>query len=155
MIRNVLFFVIAITPPLAAAADAGKTATKVGCPVTGKAVRKDISLSYRGGKIYFCCTNCLKKFKAKRDDFTTNANAQLVATGQAVQTACPITGEDLKRKRKLKIAGVDVYFCCVGCQGKVANAEKEIQLYLVFGNNAFARGFKIKSKNQPTPDAKK
>ncbi len=71
---------------------------------------------------------------------------QLVLTGQAKQIACPVTGEEINPKRTLKIAGIDVGFCCVGCLGKVANEEqKEIRLFYVFGNNAFRRGFVVKS----------
>lgn len=86
----------------------------------------------------------LAKFRANPDDYNTMSNLQLVASGQAKQVACPVTGEKLHPKRFLTIQGIRVGFCCLGCLGKVADEkQKEIRLYYVFGNNAFRRGFKM------------
>ena len=36
---------------------------KVTCPVSGQPVNKDCTTDYKGGKIAFCCGNCLAAFK--------------------------------------------------------------------------------------------
>ena len=33
------------------------------CPVSGEAVKKDKSVEFEGRKVYFCCDNCVAKYK--------------------------------------------------------------------------------------------
>lgn len=116
---------------------------KLLCPLSGEAVNKDASADYKGGKVYFCCDGCKAKFEADTAKYATKANEQLVASGQAKQTACPLTGGTCKAATAIDVDGNKVCFCCNNCKGKVTAAEKDKQLELVFGDKAFAKGFKV------------
>jgi hypothetical protein len=113
------------------------------CPVSGGEISKEASIDYKGGKLYFCCTGCIPKYKEDTAKFTAKANEQLVMTGQAKQIGCPLTGGKVNPATKMKIAGVDVGFCCAGCQGKVkkATAEKQVEMVFVAG---FDKAFAVK-----------
>ena len=114
------------------------------CPVSGKAVKAASSVDYKGGKVYFCCDNCPDAFKKDMSKFATKANVQLFATGQAKEVKCPITGKDLNPATAIEVGGAKVAFCCNNCKGKVSKAEGDEQLNLVFGEEAFKKGFEVK-----------
>ena len=119
------------------AADADKDALKdVKCPVSAKAINKDATVEFNGGKVYFCCENCPKAFKADNAKFAAKANHQLVQTGQLVQIACPITGKDVNKDAYSEIEGVKVSYCCNNCKGKVEKADKDEKLKLAFGDTS-------------------
>jgi YHS domain-containing protein len=113
------------------------------CPVSGKAVKAESSLDYKGGKVYFCCDKCPAAFEKDTAKFATKANLQLVATGQAKQVKCPIAGKDLNAATAIEVGGVKVAFCCNNCKGKVNKAEGDEQLNLVFSDEAFKKGFEV------------
>ena len=117
---------------------------KATCPVSGKAALQDKTVDYKGGKVYFCCENCPKAFAKDTAKFATKANQQLVATGQAKQVKCPLTGKDLNPDASTEVGGVKVGFCCNNCKGKVAAATDDAQAELVFSDAAFAKGFEVK-----------
>ncbi len=71
------------------------------------------------------------------------ANHQLVVTKQAKQANCPLSGGPCKTEFTAKVGGVDVYFCCPNCQGKVAKTEGEAQIAMVFGDKAFEKAYKV------------
>ena len=127
---------------LAWAGDAGSCK----CPVSGKKAKKSVSYAYNGGKVYFCCGSCCKKFAADPSKFAAKANHQLVATGQAKQKACPFSGGKAKSSVTCNIDGVDVAFCCKRCQGRVAKTPKKNRVNLVFNNGSFKKGFTVKKK---------
>ena len=120
----------------------------VKCIVAPKnAVKADKTRDYKGGKVFFCCDNCPKKFDEDTKAFTTKANAQLVQTGQAKQAKCPISGEALNKDTEITVAGAKVQFCCNMCKGKVEKAEGDEKLDLVFSDKAFDKaGFKVEKK---------
>lgn len=136
-------FVVAIGLTTALARAEEKKAAQAVCPVSGQAIDKNFSTDYQGGKVYFCCGNCKAVFTAAPAKYAAKANLQLVATGQAEQTGCPITGAKTDATKTLTVNGVEVRFCCGGCQGKVAKAKPEEKLELVFGKG-FAKGFTVK-----------
>jgi YHS domain-containing protein len=116
------------------------------CPVSGKAATQN-AVDYKGGKVYFCCENCPKAFSADTKKFATKANAQLVATGQAKQAHCPLTGGKLNPDTAITVAGAKVCFCCEKCQGKVKDAKDAEAAELVFSDKAFEKaGFKVEKK---------
>ena len=80
----------------------------VKCPVSGKAVKEDKTVAYKDGKVYFCCENCPKAFTKDSKKFATKANAQLVATGQAKQAKCPISGQALNPDTNLPSSPITV-----------------------------------------------
>ena len=111
------------------------------CPVSGKAVKAEHAVAYKGAKAYFCCPNCPKAFAGDTAKFAAKANHQLYATGQAKLVACALTKKPLNTATKVEIGGKAVCFCCNGCKGKVTKAEDKITL--VFADAAFAKGFKV------------
>ena len=118
------------------------------CLVNPKAAAKaDKSADYKDGKVYFCCDNCPKAFAKDEKKFSTSANTQLVATGQAKQAKCPLSGGDLNKDTEITVAGAKVQFCCNNCKGKVEKATGEEQAKMVFGDEAFTKaGFKVEKK---------
>jgi len=113
------------------------------CPLSGEAVSKDASADYKGGKVYFCCDGCKAKFAKDTAKYATKANEQLVASGQAKQVACPFSGHSCKASTAIDVDGNKVCFCCNNCKGKVAAADKDKQIEMVFGDKAFAKAFKV------------
>ena len=111
-----------------------------------KAANQEKFSEYKEGKVYFCCDGCKGKFDKDKDKFATQANHQLVATKQYKQKACPLSGGDVNPEKTVKVNGVEVGFCCGNCQGKVAAAEGAEQLKLVFGDDAFKKGFEKPKK---------
>tara|TARA_Y100001934_G_C12217467_1_gene709108 strand:+ start:660 stop:1094 length:435 start_codon:yes stop_codon:yes gene_type:complete len=120
-------------------ADADEAAV---CPVSGKPATK-VATEYHGGEVYFCCKNCLKAFAADSDKYSVKANEQLVKTGQAIQEKCPISGGKVKQGTALEVDGIPVAFCCKNCRKKVDQATGDAKLALVFGNEAFRKGFAV------------
>jgi hypothetical protein len=67
----------------------------------------------------------------------------LVATGQAKQAKCPLTGGKCNPDTATEVAGVKVCFCCGGCKSKVTKASVDEQIKLLFNDKAFAKAFKV------------
>jgi YHS domain-containing protein len=112
-----------------------------------KAAKADKSADYKDGKVYFCCAGCPKAFAKDPKQFATAANTQLVATGQAKQHKCPISGADLNKDTEITVAGAKVQFCCDKCKGKVEALKGDAQADSVFGDKAFEKaGFKVEKK---------
>jgi len=120
----------------------------VKCPISGRAVTADASAAHNGGKVFFCCGNCLAKFNEDSAPFAPKANAQLVMTGQATQKACPISGRPTDETKTTKVAGTKVAFCCANCLGKVNDAEGDEQIKLVFASEAFKKAFEVKKDDE-------
>jgi hypothetical protein len=114
---------------------------------TKNAAKADKTRDYKDGKVYFCCDNCPKKFdedQAGDKKLDTKANTQLVATGQAKQHKCPITGKDLDKDTEITVAGAKVQFCCNNCKGSVEKLKGDEQAEKVFSDDAFKKaGFKV------------
>ena len=134
--------ILSLSGWLIAADKEAKTPTAV-CPISGKAINKGVSIDYQGGKLYFCCPGCIAKFNADQAKHAAKANLQMVLTGQAKQTACPISGEPTDPESIYKVGGVDVQFCCGKCIAKVKKAKPEEQLEMIFGKN-FSKAFAVK-----------
>lgn len=143
--RWVLWLVAVLVVPWVAVAAEKTEKSKPVCPVSGEEVSGGTSIDYKGAKLAFCCADCVKKFEKEAAKFEAKANAQLVATGQAKQKACPFTGKPVKSDVALSVAGSTVQFCCPGCKGKVAKAGKDEQVQLVYGKS-FDKGFEITKK---------
>lgn len=115
--------------------------------VTRNDAKMDKTRDFKGGKVFFCCDNCPKKFDADQKKFETRANHQLVATEQAKQEKCPITGKALNKDTEITIDGAKVAFCCDMCKAKVEKAEGDKKLDLVFSEEAWKKGeFKVEKK---------
>ena len=138
---GVMLGLIAAVAATAFAADAIKL-DGVKCVVAASKPAKEAnSVDYKGGKVFFCCQNCPKAFSKDTAKYAARANAQLVATGQAKQTACPLSGQPVDEATAVKVDGVSVAFCCEKCQGKVEAASDKASL--VFNDKAFDKAFKV------------
>ena len=116
----------------------------VKCVLNPKGAAKATSAAdFKGKQVYFCCNNCKGKFEEDTAKYAASANAQLVATKQAKQVKCPISGRDIDKEQKAKVGGVDVAFCCGNCTDKVAKAEDKDKMEIVFSDKAFEKGFEI------------
>jgi len=117
-----------------------------------KDAKADKTVDYKDGKVYFCCNGCPKAFtKDIKDEkkFAAKANAQLVATKQAVQHKCPLSGADLNKDTEITVGGAKVQFCCNMCKGKVEKKTGDDQLEMVFSDKAFDKaGFKVEKKKK-------
>lgn len=116
----------------------------VKCVMNPKGPAKEATaVDYQGGKVFFCCGNCAKKFTADPKKHAVRANQQLAATKQAKQVKCPFSGHPCSADHTVKVGTVKVAFCCGKCQAKVADAEPAKQAELVFNSDAFAKAFKM------------
>ncbi|MCA9030710.1 MAG: hypothetical protein KDA66_07880 [Planctomycetaceae bacterium] len=142
MKMRILFGLAAMAALTATLVAADVDLSKVKCVVNPKAGAKaEKSADYRGGHVYFCCDNCKRKFTTDSKPFAVPANAQLVATKQFKQKACPLSGGKLDPATAIEVGGVKVCFCCNNCKGKVAGTEGDAQTALVFADAAFEKGF--------------
>jgi YHS domain-containing protein len=116
------------------------------CPVSGKKIDKTKFVEFNGGKVYFCCENCPKKFEEAKEGgkFAAKANMQMVGLGECKQVKCPFTGKDLNPATKTNIQGVNVCFCCNNCKGKASDLSGAAQVSAIFNNAAFKKGWEIK-----------
>lgn len=121
-------------------------APKVTCPVSGQPVDKDATVEYKGGKVAFCCGQCVAAFGRNTAKFAAKANHQLALTKQAKLVKCPFSGGGINPDTTIDVAGVKVGFCCNVCKGKAQSTEDKVAL--LFQDAAFAKGFEIKK-----PDA--
>ena len=121
------------------AGDKDKKKHEVTCVVSGETIDETEYSNYKKGKVYFCCGGCKADFDEASATFAVAANYQLVATGQYMQTNCPVSGRGLNPKKVVKVANADVTFCCGNCQGKTNKAEDKMAF--IFADVSFDKGF--------------
>ncbi|MEQ9407630.1 MAG: hypothetical protein RIK87_07870 [Fuerstiella sp.] len=122
----------------------------VKCPVAGKEIKiaDAKTASYKDAEVYLCCNGCKGKLEKDPAKYSTKANHQLILTKQAKQVKCPLAGKPVNPAQHVKVAGIQVGFCCGNCKGKVAKAEGDDQLALVFSDAAFKKGFEVVKKEE-------
>ena len=100
------------------------------CPVMGHKIDSKVYTDYQGRRIYFCCTECVKKFKANPAAYQTKTAAQstVPASGARRQTECPVMGMKITPGVYIDYKGKRVSFCCPSCLEKFnANPEELIR----------------------------
>lgn len=102
------------------------------CVVSGKAIKKDVSADFEGGKVFFCCPGCPGPFNKDTAKFAAKARLQMVQTGQKKQVHCPISHKAFKDGTELMVGGVEVKFCCNNCKGKVEKMTPDEQVATCF-----------------------
>jgi len=145
MMKRALLALVVPAMLIATAVAADIKLEGVKCLVAGnKPASAENASDYKGGKVFFCCGNCKKAFDGDTAKHAVKANHQLVVTGQAKQSKCPLSGGPCKEDKVLEVAGAKVYFCCDNCKGKVAAAKGDDQAAMVFSDAAFEKaGFKV------------
>ncbi|MFN6127387.1 MAG: hypothetical protein ACK6DC_00785 [Planctomycetota bacterium] len=113
--------------------------TKVKCLISGAAAKEDKAADWKGGKVYFCCGNCLKKFTDDSKAFAAKANHQLIASGQVVQGGCPFSGGELNKDASIEFKGAKIGFCCNNCKGKAEKMSDDDKVEKLFGDAAFEK----------------
>ena len=131
--------IILVAMVLLNAGDKDKKKHEVTCVVSGETIDETEYTNYKKGKVYFCCGGCKADFDEASATFAVAANYQLVATGQYMQTNCPVSGRGLNPKKVVKVANADVTFCCGNCQGKTNKAEDKMAF--IFTDVSFDKGF--------------
>lgn len=129
---------------------------EVKCFIMPKAnIKTKFSAEHLDGSVYFCCRRCVKKFEGAPENYTVQANYQLVLTGQYVQSGCPCTGSEVDDSFKLRVGETDVKFCGGDCMNKVKNAEDEEEMMkLIFSKENFAKAFRKKEEEIDLSNAK-
>ena len=89
---------------------------QVTCPVTGEGTDKKQFVEHNGEKVYFCCGNCVKKFKASPDRYQ-----EALANSYTYQTMCPVMGEKINPSVFMETRAGKVYFCCKMCDEKLVS----------------------------------
>ena len=121
------------------AGDKDEKKHEVTCVVSGETIDRTEYSNYKKGKVYFCCGGCKADFDEASANFAVAANYQFVATGQYMQTNCPVSGSGLNPEKVVKVANSDFTFCCGNCQGKTNKAENKMTF--IFANTSFDKGF--------------
>lgn len=131
----------------AAKEESGDKKFEATCPVSGKpAIESSFVEMKDGSKVYFCCENCPKAYKADRKKFALKAHNQLLESGQIVQVACPLTGKPVNKDVTVEMAEANVGLCCKNCLAKFNAADDEAKLKLVFSAAAMKKGFTHQTK---------
>jgi YHS domain-containing protein len=116
------------------------------CPVSGQpAVETSlVELPKNGGKVYFCCDNCPRAFKADSKKFALAVARQFLETGQVVQVACPVSGQPVNPETLVDVGTAKAGFCCENCQAKFTAADDEGKLKIMFAD--LKKGFTRQTK---------
>jgi tetratricopeptide (TPR) repeat protein len=116
----------------------------VTCLFSGDPAKKEFTMKYKGGNVFFCCKSCRDEFTSNLTQNSAKANHQLFKTGQASVKTCPVSGRKLNPKFNAQVAGVTVPLCCGGCKSKVEK-EKDVEkkVELVFNNIIFSKHYTI------------
>lgn len=89
------------------------------CPVSGEKIDgsegESVKFTYLGKEYTFCCSGCVKKFKAEPINYIKG------------EVLCPVMGEPVDKNVSTVYEGVKYYFCCNPC---VKKFEKEPAKYL-------------------------
>jgi hypothetical protein len=112
------------------------------CPMSGGPVKNDKFANFGGGKVYFCCDNCVTKFNTMK----AKMNFQLVQTKQVSQVGCPISGSPkVTEGTAIDVDGVPVSFCCKNCKAKaekMVKEDKDAAMLTLFGGKNYGKAFK-------------
>ena len=128
---------------------------KIKCVVSGKPVNPEATAAYKEALIYFCCPGCPTAFQEDAKKFATKANHQLVATRQAKQKGCPMSGKEVAEGTQVEVDGVKVGFCCDNCKAAAEKKEGADQIELIFNDKSFEKAFEIAKQDDDNKDADK
>ncbi len=102
------------------------------CPIMDEPVNFAMSVTTDEGPVYFCCEDCIKKYKANPVKYAGKAAAQrsALATRPKVQLTCPITRRPANPKVFTESDGRKVYFCSQGCISRYQEDPQKYQAAL-------------------------
>jgi len=100
---------------------AAQNQVKVGqtlCPITNEKIDLKVYADHGGKRVYFCCKNCIDKFKQDPAGIIRGMESKGIIL-DAAQVNCPVGGEKLvDRSTFVDYGGRRIYFCCKPCVDK-------------------------------------
>lgn len=121
------------------AADKPAPKPQTACPVSGKAINKEVFVDYQGQRIYFCCPACPDKFRQEPEKYFAQFEKEGIEL-ENIQKTCPVSGEELGEHGEpavIHYKGRTVKFCCPACE-KPFRAEPDKYLNSMPGEQARA-----------------
>lgn len=93
-----------------------KLKSQTHCPVMGGEIDSTVFTDIQGQRVYHCCPACSGKLLADPDKYFKQAAAEGVLF-ENIQTACPVSGEELKDKSVyVDYEGRRIALCCEKCR---------------------------------------
>jgi YHS domain-containing protein len=86
---------------------------QVKCPVMGEPIDPKVFTDYKGQRVYFCCKDCVPKFKANPQKYLKK-----LPEVSTTQVHCPVSGKPIDPEVSAEVGGKTVYFCCKMCKPK-------------------------------------
>jgi YHS domain-containing protein len=82
---------------------------------------KQVSLDYKGKRLYFCCDANVETFKKDPEKHLKEMEALGLTFDASYkpQEKCPVMGGEIKKDLKVEYAGMYIYACCPGCLDKI------------------------------------
>ena len=101
------------------AAEKPATTPQRACPVTGKAVDRNIHIDFQGQRIYFCSAACPAEFRKDPEKYFAKI-AEAGVELENIQTTCPVSGDtleggDMGEPVTMLYKGWTIKFCCNMC----------------------------------------
>jgi YHS domain-containing protein len=120
------------------------------CPVTGDPIKSDSSTVYQGKRVFFCCDDCIDKFKQAPAKYLPALYKQIYQ--QQVQVKCPVMGGAIDPKVSAEYKGQQIYFCCPGCDKKFTSDPAKYEAKL---KNSFTQQVHCPVTGNPIDPAQK
>jgi YHS domain-containing protein len=94
-----------------------ETVTLPLCPVLGRPIDFFDSVRTDNGPVFFCCDDCIKKYKADPEKYADKVAEQRLALAKLakVQVTCPVSGKPVDPKAFIEQNGQKIFFCCDNC----------------------------------------
>jgi YHS domain-containing protein len=105
------------------------------CPVTGEPIKAGSFIMEKGERIYFCCNNCPKKFRAEAAVYLAK-----VKEWRTDQVHCPVTGTAIDPKISADYKGQKVYFSSADAMKAFSAAPDKYAGRLLPEGGVLARG---------------
>ena len=85
--------------------------------VDGLKINKEVFIDHEGKRVYFCCPDCIEKFKAAPARYLKKMEKEGITLAKTPnpQTHCPVMGGVIHKKVFTDHKGRRIYFCCPKC----------------------------------------
>lgn len=113
---------LVINPAMAEEKGSSAKATKdqASCPISGKAISKEVYVDHDSKRIYLCCAGCKDKATADAEKIIADYKAKGIKLEQISkqQALCPVMGGEINKDIYSDHKGKRVYLCCAMCKPK-------------------------------------
>ncbi len=120
-VARVLTMALVIALCTVGLAFAAETKPQTVCPLMGGEIDKDLYVNHDGKRVYFCCPDCVEKFRADPATYLKKlADAGVTLEDAPVpQTVCPVMGGEINKTLFADYKGKRLYACCAECLPKI------------------------------------